>query len=182
MITGFVSVEVLVTYDIPDELVNAVTTGEWRVKSEESSYIGVGPYNSDSPEWFEATPEEHIATGLFDDRYIFSIDGVFTFIANGTIFGNADALSNDFNGSQGLSPNQWGEIEYYPIDDFTENWYFTVIDEKYYINLTGNGFLGNYNGGSHTYEILNWDTNTIYLRNENLAAGERWYVNITNQP
>ena len=182
MISEYVSVDVLVIYDIPDELVNTLTTGQWRVKSEESSYIGVGPYNSDSPDWFDANPDQHSDTGLFDDRYIFSADGTFTFLANGNIFGNAEALSNDFNGDQGLSPNQWGEFEYYPIDDFTESWYFSVVEEKYYINLTGNGFLGNYNGGSNSYEILTWNTNTIYLRNENQIVGERWYVNITNQP
>ncbi len=185
MIDGSISVDVSVAYDIPDELVNAITTGQWRVKSEESSYIGVGPNTgpgSESPIWFDANPGQHSATGMFDDRYVFSNNGVFTFIANGTIFGNAQALSNDFNGNQGLTPNQWGEFPYYPIDDFDEYWSFTVIDEKYYLNLTGNAFLGNYNGGSHIYEILTWNSNTIYLRNENENAGERWYVNITNLP
>jgi len=185
MITESISVDVFVAYNIPDELINAVTTGQWRVKSEESSYIGVGPYagtGSDSPIWFDASPGQHNGTGMFDDRYVFLTDGTFNFIANGTVFGNAEALSNDFTGSQGITPNQWGEFDHYPIEDFTENWYFTVIDEVYYLNLTGNAFLGNYNGGSHIYEILNWNSNTIYLRNENENAGERWYVKITNQP
>ena len=185
MTSGSISVEVLVTFEPPPELVAALTTGSWRVQAEESGYLGVGPLDSDTDNWYSAPPYTHSATAMFDDRYIFSPinsitgTGDFSVQAFGGIFGKAPPLSADFTGDQGLTPNAYDEFEYYPVDDYTASWYISAPGDVLHINFTGNGFLGFYVGGGLSYEILSWDSTSIHARTvgyDNL----RWYIKITN--
>ena len=50
MTNGSIEVEVLVTYEPPPELVNALTTGSWRVKAEAPGHMGVGPIDDQAPD------------------------------------------------------------------------------------------------------------------------------------
>ena len=187
MITGSVSVDVLVTYEPPAELVSALTTGTWRVKAEESGYLGVGPVDGETDSWYSAPPYTHSATAMFDDNYTFAPinnltgTGNFSVASNGAIFGKAPPLFADFTGDQGLTPNQFDEIEFYPIDDFTANWFISAPGDVLHINFTGNGFLGFYVGGGLSYEILSWDSNNIHARTVGYD-NNMWYIKITNQP
>ena len=184
-----ITVDVLYTFEPPADLVNSLISGSWRVMAEESGHIGV--HNPESfhdgvtsfPEWYSATPFQQLSTGLYDDRIIFHPDGTAEFIAQGTIFGNAQALESDFNGSQGLSPNEFGEHAYYPIDDFVFNWNIYENDDGYLVlNFTGNGFAGSYQGGDGQYVIThrNPDSSVIYLKTIALDTNA-WYAKITNQ-
>ena len=187
MTTGLISVEVLVTYEPPVELVNALTTGAWRVRAEEAGYLGVGPIDSETDNWYSAPPFTHSATAMFDDRYTFSPvnnntgTGDFSVEANGSIFGKAPPLFADFTGDQGLTPNAFDEIEYYPIEDFSASWFISAPGDVLHINFSGNGFLGFYVGGGLSYEILSWNSNTIHARTVGYD-NNRWYIKITNEP
>ncbi len=187
MTTGLISVEVLVTYEPPVELVNALTTGAWRVRAEEAGYLGVGPIDSETDNWYSAPPFTHSATAMFDDRYTFSPvnnntgTGDFSVEANGSIFGKAPPLFADFTGDQGLTPNAFDEIEYYPIEDFSASWFISAPGDVLHINFSGNGFLGFYVGGGLSYEILSWNSNTIHVRTVGYD-NNRWYIKITNEP
>lgn len=185
MTSGSISVEVLVTYEPPPELVSALTTGTWRVQYEESGYLGVGPIDSETDSWYSAPPYTHSGTAMFDDRYTFStinnLTGTGDFIvqAFGGIFGKAPPLSADFSGDQGLTPNAYDEFEYYPVDDYSASWYISAPGDLLHINFTGNGFLGFYVGGGLSYEILSWDSTSIYVRTVGYD-NNRWYIKITN--
>ena len=181
MISESISLEVEVTYEPPPELVKALTNGTWRVQAEESGYLGVGPLDSDSPIYYTAPPFTHSETALFDDEYIFSSDGIFNIYANGSIFGKAPPLSSDFTGDQGLTPNEFDEFAFYPIEDFTANWFITAPGDVLHLNFTGNGFVGIYVGGGLSYEIISWDANSIYVRTTGYD-NNMWYTKITNLP
>jgi hypothetical protein len=51
-----VTVEVLVTYTPPAELVAQLTTGVWRVAAEEGGHMGVGPNEAANSDWWTADP------------------------------------------------------------------------------------------------------------------------------
>ena len=184
-----ISVEVIYTYEPPEDLVNALISGTWRVMAEADGHIGV--HDSDSfhdgvntfPEWYSATPFQQTNTGMYDDRIIFSSDGSAQFLTQGFIFGNATALEEDFNGNQGLTPNQFNEHQFYPADDFSFSWSISENDDGYLVlNFSGNGFTGNYVGGNHQYIITyrNSDSSELYLKTIGLDTNA-WYAKITNQ-
>ena len=183
------SAEVLYTYEPPEELVNALTTGSWRVMAEANGHIGVhdpGSFHDGVdtfPEWYSASPFQQANTGMYDDRIIFLSDGSAQFLTQGFIFGDATALENDFTGNQGLTPNQYNEHQYYPADDFSFSWSISENDDGYLVlNFSGNGFTGNYVGGNHQYVIThrNSDSTELYLKTIGLDTNA-WYAKITNQ-
>ncbi len=184
-----VSIEVLYTYEPPEDLVNALTSGSWRVMAEADGHIGVHDPASfhdginTFPEWYSASPFQQSSTGMYDDRIIFSSDGTAQFLTQGFIFGNATALEEDFNGDQGLTPNQFNEHQFYPADDFSFSWTISENDDGYLVlNFSGNGFTGNYVGGNHQYIIThrNSDSSELYLKTIGLDTNA-WYAKITNQ-
>ena len=73
------TVEVLVTYSPPAALIAQLTTGTWRIASEEGAHMGVGPNEAPDPWWWSANPYDKASAGLYDDRYTFNADGTFTF-------------------------------------------------------------------------------------------------------
>ena len=185
MTNGSIEVEVLVTYEPPAELVNALTTGSWRVKAEAPGHMGVGPADDQAPDgmalWWNANPFDKADTGMYDDRFIFSSAGNMTYQANGSIFGKAPPLETEFFGNQGLGdPNSDNEHQYYPVDDFDSVWTISEPGGVETLSFTGNGFLGFYVGGTHSYQILSRNSNTIYLKTigwDDLS----WFILITNE-
>jgi hypothetical protein len=184
-----ITVEVLYSYQPPADLVESLLTGNWRVMAEADGHIGVHDAASfhdgvnTFPEWYSAPAFQQSNTGMYDDRIVFFEDGTAEFFTQGSIFGNALALENDFTGNQGLTPNQFGEHQFYPADDFSFSWSISEGDDGYlHLNFTGNGFTGNYVGGNHQYVITyrNSDSSELYLKTIGLDTNA-WYAKITNQ-
>lgn len=185
MTNGSIQVEVLVTYEPPAELVNALSTGSWRVKAEASGHMGVGPADDQAPDgvalWWNAIPFDKAETGMYDDRFIFSTEGNMTYQTNGSIFGKAPPLEDEFFGNQDLGdPNSDNEHPYYPVDDFDSVWTISEPGGVETLSFTGNGFLGFYVGGTHSYQILSRNSNTIYLKTIGWD-GLSWFILITNE-
>ena len=179
-----VQVEVLSTYSPPVDLLEKLhgsSSKEWRVKSEVQAHFGLGPVGgSNGPEWYDAGPNEKDGLGIYDDRYIFDIDGTFTHVTNGTIFGRDPHMPND------LGPNTTGnvngaDIENYPYNDYVESWSITAPGGLETINLTGLAYIGYYTGGNHKYEIFNRDNaNEMLLRTTDAVSDFDWWFIITS--
>ena len=174
-----ISVDVLVLYSPPQELLNAMFTGSWRVQAEEFGHMGVGPADGVEAIWWEAGAFAKIDTAMYDDRYTFSPDGTLLVETFGSIFGKSSPLSADFTGDQGLTPNGDAEFEYYEAEDFTSIWTIGAPGGVEHISFSGNGFIGFYVGGNHNYQIIERSSNILYLK----TVGEDtngWFIRITN--
>ncbi|MFK7832750.1 MAG: PKD domain-containing protein [Winogradskyella sp.] len=171
-----IEVEVLSTYEPPADLITMLTSDSsrtWRIKSEQGGHFGLGAIGGDINGFFSAPPEDKAGVGMYDDRYIFNIDGTFTHITDntnddpdvdisGTVFGREN-LIDELNGSGSGSPNG-ADIENYPYDDYAAQWFLTGPGGVETLNLTGIGFLGYYIGGDHTYKIDVRSANEMTVR------------------
>ena len=171
-----IDVEVLSLYEPPADLITMLTsdsTRTWRIKSEGGSHFGLGPVGGIFNEFYGASPEEKAGVGMYDDRYIFNIDGTFTHITNGlnddggvntegTVFGR-EVLINELSGP-GEGTANGADIENYPYSDYTAQWFLTAPGGVETLSLTGIGFLGYYIGGDHTYKIEMRSANEMSVR------------------
>ena len=178
-----VEVEVLALYEPPADLIEMLTGGSartWRIKAESPGHMGVGPADEISPVWWGAAPYEKDFTGMYDDEYVFNIDNSILHSTKGTIFGQAELLEADF-GEIPTDPNDGGEHEHYPLEDFTESWSISAPGGEETINYTGNGFNGFYVGGSHSYTILSRTADEMVLRTVG-TDGNGWFHILTAAP
>lgn len=161
-----VSVQVLREYEIPEALLTFLTGNdkkEWRIKSETTGHLGVGPANSRFPEFYEAQPFEKDYTAMYDDRFILKADLGFTHETNSFVYGKADPLRSDL-GSIPEAPNEDDEYENYPLENYSETWSYSESNGRPRIQLSGNGFFGFYVGGDNTYEIIDQDESSMTLK------------------
>lgn len=161
-----VSVDVLREYEIPAELMTLLTGNdkkEWRVKSETQGHLGVGPKESNFPEWYEAQPFEKDYTAMYDDVYVLQADLGFTHQTGSGVYGKAEPLRNDF-GSISDPPNEDEEYVNYPLEDYSGTWSYSESNGRSRIHFTDNGFLGFYVGGDHVYEIVAQTETSLTLK------------------
>ena len=171
-----IEVEVLSLYEPPADLITMLTNDSsrtWRIKNESGGHFGLGPVGGNFIEWYQASADEKAGVGMYDDRYIFNVDGTFTHITNnandeggndpdGTVFGRVN-LINELNGS-GSGTENGADIENYPYSDYSEQWFITAPGGVETLTLTGIGFLGYYIGGDHTYKIEMRSANEMSVR------------------
>ena len=182
------NVDVLATYNPPAELITKLTTGVWRVASEEGAHMGVGPNDASDPVWWAANPNDKASSGLYDDRYTFNSDGTFTFSAGGDseLFGKVIPLERDFGGDRGQVSVANNEHENYPVtqddvDKISGTWYITAPGGVETLNFSGLGHVGFYIG-SHSFEILDRSASQqISLKNYFADEGNAWWWKITNK-
>ena len=183
-----VTVEVLVTYTPPAELVAQLTTGVWRVAAEEGGHMGVGPNEAANSDWWTADPFTKASSGLYDDRYTFHADGTFTFSAgaDSELFGKVIPLERDFGGDRGQVSVANNEHENYPVtqedvDKISGTWYISAPGGVETLNFTGLGHVGFYIG-SHSFEILDRsNSQEIRLKNYFVEENNAWWWKITNK-
>lgn len=167
-----IEVDVLSTFEPPAELITMLTNDferTWRIKAEANSHFGLGPVGGIFNEFFGAGPFEKDGVGMYDDRYIFNVDGTFTHITDnttddtsGTVFGR-EVLIDELNGP-GSGTSDGADILNYPYDDYSESWFITGPGGVETLNLTGIGFMGYYIGGDHTYIIESRSSNEMVVR------------------
>ena len=171
------SIEVLATYTPPEALIQALTGGSsktWRVKSEVSNHFGLGPVNGLIPcEWYGAGIEEKTGVGAYDDRWVINSDGTINHITNNDIFGRAAQVFADL-GDNITGVVDGADILNYQYANYTENWVITDPGQVS-INLTGNAFFTYYTGGSHVYEIWDYNENELYLKTVDGANEFTWW-------
>lgn len=169
-------IEVLSTYEPPAELITMLTNDSsrtWRIKAESNGHFGLGPIGGDLNAFFSAPAFDKEGVGMYDDRYIFNIDGTFTHITDstnddpevnpeGTVFGR-EILIDELGGPGGGEQNG-ADIENYPYDDYQQDWFLTGPGGVETLNLTGIGFMGYYIGGNHQYIIEDRGPNEMVVR------------------
>lgn len=175
------TVEVLVLYEPPEDLLTMLHLNDkrtWKMKSDGPDHFGLGPGLADDPfSWYSASPGEKAYTGMYDDRYVFNVDGTFTHITGGTIFGFEEYLNTDV-GPSGEEANSAGEIDHYPLDDYTENWSLSAPAGQETINLTGIGFIAFYVGGNHQYKIMSRTENEMVLQTTEGDEAFDWHFRL----
>jgi hypothetical protein len=190
-----VDVEVLVTYEPPQELIEKLVgdgNKKWRIKAEVDGHFGLGPVGGTIPaEWFSAPANSKAGVGMYDDRYIFKSDGSFTHIVDntnddpnldpsGTVFGRINLI--DELGSSGGSVDG-ADVLNLPYNDYNASWSIIAPGGVETINLTGIGFIGYYTGGDHRYEIYNRSgANDLVLRTTDGNGEFDWWFIITSTP
>jgi len=182
-----IEVEVLSLYEPPADLLTMLTSNSsrtWRIKSEGGKHFGLGHVGGSTPcEWYGAGSNEKAGTGMYDDRYIFNINGTFTHITDntnddptldnsGTVFGR-EVLIEELGGPGG-TPNG-ADIENYPLNDYNSQWSLTAPGGIETLSLTGTAFLGYYIGGNHKYEIFSRSANEMQLRSTDGNNGFDWW-------
>jgi hypothetical protein len=173
-----IEVDVLSLYEPPAELITMLTNNSsrtWRIKSEQPSHFGLGAIGGALNGFFGAPPEDKAGVGMYDDRYIFNIDGTFTHITDstnddpvedtsGTVFGR-EGLIDELDGPAPQDATVNGaDLENYPYSDYSEQWFLTGPGGVETLNLPGIGFLGYYIGGDHTYIIESRSANEMTVR------------------
>jgi len=188
--------DVYYAFEVDPEIVTLLTgdsaTGKtWAVDEDLPAHLGLGPGpdrldgNAETfiPSWFQAGPNSRSTKGIYDDRYTFTNEKVFTHQTNGDMYGYKWAFERDFDpnapGVFGGFGSEW--ILDYP--DYTEGFDYdgeeTVLGHKTIITFGTRGHCGFFNG-SHRMMILDITETTMWLRatadpGTNIAT---WYVKL----
>jgi len=173
-----IEVEVLALYAPPADLLTMLTADSvrtWRLKAEGTGHFGVGPADSVLPIWWAANPFDKEGNGAYDDTFIFNIDGTFTHVTNGTMYGKADPMTADLDGDQGLTANGDAEFVNYPYNDYSEGWALSAPGGQETLTFSNIGNHGFYVGGDHSYAILSRSENEMSLRTVG-ADGLGWFA------
>ena len=160
------SFDIVVSETIPDDLLAFLTDNgsqKWRIKSESTAHMGVGPKGSSTPEFYASKSFEKEKTSMYDDEYILDAAKTFDSKTGGAIFGKETPLVADF-GSTSEPVNDEDEIENYPLDDFSGSWGYTKMSGQDTFWLGSNGFLGFYVGGTHAYTIMERTESEMVVR------------------
>jgi PKD repeat protein len=151
----------------------------WHVDSVATAHIGVGPDPESAlgptPEWWAANPNEKPGCGIYDDRYIFYLNGFqFDMVTHGDVYIH-NSLSSTFLGSfQNL-------FDYTApfADKLGESWLLTEGAENT-VSMSSNSFIGFYTG-VNTYRILEITDTTMYLQYGHHAGGLLWYLKLKSE-
>jgi hypothetical protein len=184
--TKTIDVDVLSLYEPPADLITMLTSDSsrtWRIKNEAGGHFGLGPVGGNFIEWYQASADEKTGVGMYDDRYVFNVDGTFTHITDstnddggintdGTVFGR-EVLINELNGP-GEGTANGADVENYPYSDYTAQWFITAPGGVETLSLTGIGFLGYYIGGDHTYKIEMRSANEMSVRSSDGNGDFDW--------
>lgn len=188
-----VVVDVLSTYSAPPELLTFLTgdgSKSWRIKSEAGGHFGLGPVGGNPFEYYAANAGDKANSGMYDDTYIFNIDGTYQHIVNsendadgtnpeGTVFGR-DGLVQELGGVGGGTADG-ADILNYAYTDYTGQWSLSAPGGVETISLTGIGFIGYYTGGDHRYQILNREGTDLVIKTTDGNGEFDWGFTLTPQ-
>ncbi|MFN5909915.1 MAG: PKD domain-containing protein [Bacteroidota bacterium] len=151
----------------------------WHVDSAAVAHLGVGPDPESAlgstPEYWASSPNEKPGCGIYDDRYIFYLNGFkFDMVNHGDVYIH-NTLSSTFPGS---FQNLFDYTAPY-TDQLDESWQITEGTENV-LSVSNNAFLGFYSG-FNTYRILEITDTTMYLQYAHHAGGLLWYLKLKSE-
>lgn len=146
----------------------------WYVDSISSGHMGVGPDPESAlgpvPEWWAASEGDKGGCGIYDDRYVFDINGFgFDMVTNGDAY-----VHNELAGS---FPGSFENLNDYTApyaDRLGESWLLTE-GENDLISVSGDAFIGFYTGVQE-YRILEMTDSTMSLQYDHHSGGLHWYL------
>ncbi len=173
----------LAVCDTSGDVIAFLGSGNWRVQAEEGGHMGVGPGTAYWAEWWNANPWDKAATGLYDDGWTFSADGVMTHDTgdDGAIFGKKDAIDGAWPDNTPYdADNADGEYEYYTLADYTDTYTVDTTSGDYdTVTLGSNGTIGFHTAtAAQEYQILETGDGYVYFRNVGFD-GNSWYGKFT---
>lgn len=179
-------VKVFVAFQIPAEIVAALTNGSskiWVTNKEAVGHFGVGPNDQFAAIWYEAGPNTREPCA-YDDEITFSKDAnnnVFMEIANkGESFSiGASTSFYGFAGGDGCYAINTGGKKKLIFMNATSG-STPAVSSGIQFTVPGNGII-NFGTGGTTYEILSYTNGTIHLRNIG-ADGNAWYQKLKVKP
>lgn len=144
----------------------------WVIDSTRGAHLGVGPVAGTWPEWWSADPLIKANSGLYSDKYTFTLQGFkFDHYTGGSVFVKT--------GSQGQFPGAYSNSDDWTApyaDQLDETWTIIEGDEDTTLKVTGGSFLGMYTG-VREYKITKLSENELSLRYEDAAdPSTAWYV------
>lgn len=148
----------------------------WVIDSTADGHMGVGPDPVSAlgniPEWWSAGPLDKAGAGIYDDRYVFHLNGFkFDMINHGDVYVH-NSLAANFPGSfQNL-----GDFTAPYSDQMDESWNLLETTDTT-ITISNNAFIGFYTG-VHTYRILDITDSTLSLQYKHHAGGLNWYLRL----
>ena len=151
----------------------------WVIDSAQTGHMGVGPDPESAlgtvPEWWAAGPLDKPGVGLYNDKYIFTLNGFkFDMITNGDVYVH-NSLSASFPGSfQNL-----GDFTAPYGDQLDKTWLLTEGASPT-ITVSNGSFLGFYTGVL-TYRILDLTDSTMHLQYGHHAGGLKWYLKLKTE-
>ncbi len=153
----------------------------WHVDSANAGHLGVGPDPISAlgnvPEWWAAGANEKPGCGLYDDRYVFHIDGFeFDMECNDDVYVH-NTLSADFPGSF----MNLGDYTAPYSDQLDETWVITEGADTT-LTLSGDSFLGLYSG-VNTYKIISLSETEMWLQYKHSCSCSddgllHWYLRL----
>lgn len=171
-----VEVDVLRNFEPNPELVEFLTGNSskvWVIDSLAAGHMGVGPAEGFSPDWWSAPPMDKQGLGIYDDEYVFHVDGRFEHITNGSIFGKQEFLT--------VFDNTLTGVDDYTLvgpsaANYTDQFSYDGNEAEEYIVFGGLGHVGNYVGG-HRFQILERTAESMTLKT---IGGDTnaWFVKI----
>ena len=155
----------------------------WVMDTANAGHFGVGPNPSsalgDVPEYYAANPGEKAGTGMYDDQYIFKINGFkFDHITNGNVFVN---LNDDGSpGAEGEYPGGYQNSNDYtaPLaNQYDETWKIEEGENDTTLTLSGKTFIGMY-CGTRKFKIVKIEENVLLIRAEDAFSSLAWYFRL----
>jgi PKD repeat protein len=149
----------------------------WYIDSSSNGHFGVGPDPESAqgpvPEWWSAGANEKPGTGLYNDRYVFYLNGFkFDMQTNGDAYVH-NSLAGTFPGSF-LNLTDFTA----PYTDQLNNSWLLTEGELNTIAISSNkAFIGMYTG-VNTYRIVDLTENTMTLQYKHHSGGLHWYVRL----
>lgn len=179
-------IRVFVSFEIPADIVAALTNGSsrvWVTDKDALGHFGVGPSDAFSPIWYAATPNTREACA-YDDEITFSKD------ANNRIFMNVDNKGQSFSigastafygfsGGDGCYGAGTGGNKQLTFMEATSG-STSAVSTRIQFMVPGNGII-NFGTGGTTYEILSISNTALHLRNIG-SDGNSWYQILKPKP
>jgi hypothetical protein len=172
-------VKVFVAFVIPTAIVNALTGGTskvWVTDKAAVGHFGVGPTTGFYPDWYAAAPNTREACA-YDDEITFSLgtnNRISMSIDNkGTSFSIGAATGfYGFAGGDGCYAINTGGTKQLTFMNATSG-STSAQSSQIQFSVPGNGII-NFGTGGTSYEIINYTSTTVFLRNIG-ADGNAWY-------
>lgn len=148
----------------------------WYIDSASAGHFGVGPDPISAlgniPEWWSAGANEKPGCGLYDDRYVFHLNGFkFDMVNNGNVYIHNSLAAQFPNSFQNL-----GDFTAPYTNQLDESWNLTEGTETT-ITISNNAFIGFYSGVK-TYKIIDITDSTMFLQYKHHAGGLMWYLKL----
>lgn len=178
--TASLNIDVLSLYEPPAdllEMLHANSSRTWKIAADVQNHFGLGDVGNIPFQHYGAAPQDKAASGMYDDRYTFNVDGTFTHDVgpDGFVFGR-DPLINELGGSGGTANG--ADIEQYVFSSYSANWALSAPGGVETINLTGIGFIGYYVGGNHKYEIYSRSANEMVIKTTDGNGQFDWWFRL----